>query len=210
MKKFLTTNFLSLLAIALFAVIIIQRCGHTTSTPPPKIVTTTQIIEHTHDSIVYRDRPAITSVVKPSKKDIPVKMLPDSNYAKLKIQYDSLLDAHYTKNVILDSLKIDSIGYVSTLDTLQENRILSRKWAYNIKEREKITNTTITKYAPYKNQIYIGGGLLGNENKLVSGVTLGAFLKNKNDQVYKIGVQKIVNLPITYELSTYYKLKFHK
>lgn len=203
MKEFLTKNFVSLIAIGLLVVLYLQRCG-SPSVPPSKPDTIRVEYHYYHDSTTV-SKPVIINQIRPTKEQVPPQMIPDTNYSRLKSQYEDLRDKYLTKNISVDSLKIDS-GYVATTDTTQYNKIIGRRWDYHI--RSTVIETTITKPCSPKNQIYLGGGLLGNKDHPVDGLIIGAFLKNKRDQVYKLGIQKTLSEPITYELSTYWKLKF--
>lgn len=135
-------------------------------------------------------------------------MVPDTNYARLKVQYEDLVTKYLTKNISIDSLKVDSLGTVEVKDTIGENKILGREWKYHFDIPEK--KITIIQQAKPKNQLYIGGGILGNEIKPLNGVETNILLKNKRDQLYGIGAQKIFNQPVNYKISGYFKLKFHK
>lgn len=156
--------------------------------PDPKIVTVEKIIDHFHDSTIYVNT-FHTETIKPTITKIPQVLQPDSNDAVLRKQYNKLLELYASKSVTSDTLKIDTLGYVSVLDTVQFNKLMNRKYSYKINAKERIITTTITQ--PYKpnNQVYVGGELgwgTGQQNALNS-AGIGLMFKNKKDNVLKIG-----------------------
>lgn len=156
--------------------------------PDPKITKVTQIIDHFHDSVIYRtDFHTIT--LKPTIQQIPQELKPDSNDAVLRKQYDKLLELYASMNITKDTLKIDSLGYVSVLDTIQYNNIRNRQYNYRLNSKEKITTITIREPYHAVNQVYYGGELgwgTGQQNALnTAGV--GLFFKSKSDNVLKLG-----------------------
>lgn len=207
MKEFLTKNLVSLIVIGLLSLIYFQRCNQP-SVPPakPDTVRIETIIHHYHDSVIV-SKPTIINHILASKENIPAA---DTNYNRLKTQYDSLALEYYSKNISQDSLKIDSIGTVSTIDSVSQNKIVGRKWSYHLDIKERIIDNYITLPPKLRNQIYIGGGLIGNQLKPLSGIKVGFMLKNKKDQVFGIGVEKQWSQPLLYETTMYWKIKFHK
>lgn len=150
--------------------------------PTPSVPTIT-IVRDTvwvyHDSTIHTVPTVV--VVKPPTS-IPPIYLPDTNTAKLLAQYNKLLQEHFSQKIVTDTLHIDTIGTVSTIDTLQHNDLVGRKWSYHIKERQ-ITNT-ITITQPYKsrNQVYVGGGFETIPNtSFINQVDAGLAFKNKRD-----------------------------
>jgi hypothetical protein len=80
----------------------------------------------------------------------------------------------------------DSLGTVSVIDTISQNKILGRTFDAKVKERT-IKETTIVKELP-KNQLYFGfnGGF--NKADVVSNVGTGLILKTKTDKLYQLGI----------------------
>lgn len=210
MKDFLNKNLVSLIVLALLVVVYLQRCGGNTPIAPINTHDTVTIIyHHYHDSTIV-SKPTIVNHIPAQPKDIPPEAAPDTNYSLLLAQYNNLSQLYYSKNIAKDSLKIDSTGIVRTTDTIQRNGIVGRKWDYHFDIREKITTITNTIYSPQKRQLYFGGGILGNQSQFISGGEIGIFYKDRRDRVFKIGAQKLINQPITYGLSNYWKIKLRK
>lgn len=162
---------------------------------PGNIVTVlhdTTIIHH--DTTILSER-IITKSIYPDS--IPVKYTPDSSYNKLRAQYEDLVRNHITQNIYSDTTKVDSIGYIARVDTVQENKLRGSKLAWSLKERE-ITNT-ITIREPYKpvNQLYYGGELgwgTGAGSNALNSASVGIMVKNKKDNVLKISGGYIIPL----------------
>ena len=137
----------------------------------------------------------------------PPEYIADTSYPRLKEQYDSLVVAYLAKSIYADTVKLDTLGYVAIADTLQKNSLQNRSYKYNYKIPTIHTTTTITKYAPPKNQLYMGGGVIGNKTSGVENVNLGLLLKTKKDQIYSVMVGTNVEGQINYGFQTFWKLK---
>jgi hypothetical protein len=100
------------------------------------------------------------------------------------IQLQEKLKEYYAKNVLNDTIKVDS-GYVYIKDTIQMNKILNRRLSVDMKY------PVITKEVFYKEnkrvQVYAGanGNVSKDGNFLGAGV--GLILKTKSDRLYGIG-----------------------
>lgn len=207
---FLSKNFTSLIIIGLFIFIIFRDCGGKRDNDlVPKRDTVESVVYHIYKDTVV-SQPKITLNIPATKADIPGVMMASAGYEKLLKQYDSLLNLHYSRNIQEDSLRIDSFGYVKTKDQVYGNKIITRDWITDLKIPER--TTTITIHEPYKpkNQVYIGGGLMGNETNILRGVKGGFMIKNKKDQLYGFNASHIFKYGNVYELSYYMKLKLGK
>jgi hypothetical protein len=125
--NFIKKNYLYLIIGVLSFVILLQRCTFDKpSTPvPPTVKIDTMWVKH--DSLIY-SKPKIITVIK----GVPeVQYIPDTSYAKLVVQFRSLVDLCTSQNVYSDTLRIDSIGYVNVKDTISKNRIKGRSFNYN-------------------------------------------------------------------------------
>ena len=129
-----------------------------------------------HDSLIY-------SKPKPAKiihDTIPPQYLADTNYARLKIQYDSLLREFFALKTYYDTVRLDTLGYVSVIDSVQKNGILGRSFHTNYKI-PTITNTvTIQHYEKPKAKVFIGGGIDLSPSLAPTGAH-GGLLLNKTD-----------------------------
>ena len=99
----------------------------------------------------------------------------------------ALLKDYYSKVLYKDTLILpDSLGTVSVIDTITQNKILGRTFNANVKQRT-IKETTIVKELP-KTKIFYGleGGF--NKADFVSSVGAGVLINTKKDKIYQLGV----------------------
>ena len=195
-------NILSIAILILAVIIVLQRSGSS-----PDIIEKSIVVRDTiwqkKDSVIYTSPKVIQTI---PVKIISEKYLPDSNYDKLVLQYQELVKLHLSKNVQKDSVKIDSIGFVKVIDTVQNNIVQNRKWEYNIKY--PIIKETVIQPSKKVNQLYIGGGLQGNQYNIINSINGGVLYKNKKDQLYGLSVGINTNGQAVYGVSSYWKIKF--
>ena len=195
-------NILSIAILILAVIIVLQR-----SNSSPDIIEKPIVIRDTvwqkKDSVIYTSPKVVQTI---PVKIISEKYLPDPNYDKLVLQYQELVKLHLFKNVQKDSVKIDSIGFVKVTDTVQNNIVQNRKWEYNIKY--PIIKETVIQPSKKVNQLYIGGGLQGNQYNIINSINGGILYKNKKDQLYGLSIGVNTNGQVVYGLSSYWKIKF--
>ena len=195
-------NILSIAILILAVIIILQRINSS-----PDIIEKSIVIRDTiwqkKDSVIYTSPKVVQTI---PLKIISEKYLPDPNYNKLVLQYQELVKLHLAKNIQKDSVQIDSIGFVKVTDTVQNNIIQNRKWEYNIKY--PIIKETIIEPPKKINQLYIGGGLQGNQYNIINSINGGILYKNKKDQLYGLSIGVNTNGQVVYGLSSYWKIKF--
>ncbi len=195
-------NILSIAILILAVIIVLQR-----SNSSPDIIEKPVVIRDTvwqkKDSVIYTSPKVVQTI---PVKIISEKYLPDPNYDKLVLQYQELVKLHLSKNVQKDSVKIDSIGFVKVTDTVQNNIVQNRKWEYNIKY--PIIKETVIQPSKKVNQLYIGGGLQGNQYNIINSINGGILYKNKKDQIYGLSVGINTNGQVVYGVSSYWKIKF--
>lgn len=202
--QLIKNNFLNLIVLILVVVILLQKCGNNAPSEKPAITRDTVWVHK--DSVVYSKPQIIKTIPVNIYTDTTlIKYLPDSNYTDLLKQYQSVVYELLNKNVYLDSLKIDSLGYVKVLDTLSKNLIIGRSYKYDLKY--PIVKETITLPAKKVNQVYVGGGLFGTRLTPIQTIHLGLLFKSKKDGVVipSVGVDK--NLEIQYGIQSYWKIK---
>ena len=195
-------NILSIAILILAVIIVLQR-----SNSSPDIIEKSIVIRDTiwqkKDSVIYTSPKVVQTI---PLKIISEKYLPDPNYYKLVLQYQELVKLHLAKNIQKDSVQIDSIGFVKVTDTVQNNIVQNRKWEYNIKY--PIIKETIIEPPKKINQLYIGGGLQGNQYNIINSINGGILYKNKKDQLYGLSIGVNTNGQVVYGLSSYWKIKF--
>ena len=195
-------NILSIAILILAVIIVLQR-----SNSSPDIIEKPIVIRDTvwqkKDSVIYTSPKVMQTI---PVKIISEKYLPDPNYDKLVLQYQELVKLHLAKNIQKDSVQIDSIGFVKVTDTVQNNVVQNRKWEYNIKY--PIIKETIIEPPKKINQLYIGGGLQGNQYNIINSINGGILYKNKKDQLYGLSIGVNTNGQAVYGVSSYWKIKF--
>jgi hypothetical protein len=195
-----------LVIIGLVIVILLQRqCTSGTLPEEPVVITKVDTLwKEVHDTI-KKDVPIYISIpTKPGPEYIP-----SDNCDSLRKQYLVLRDKYITRNVYVDTIKIDTFGIVKVIDTVQFNRLLTRLSIPDLKIPIITKETTIIKKADPVRQLYIGGNLFGNQNNLQA-ITPGLIYKTKKDQIYQANVGLNFDGSITYGLGMYWKIKLYK
>ena len=106
-----------------------------------------------HDSLIVKK----LKVKETIHDTLPPEYIADTNYPKLKAQYDALVIAYLAKNIYADTVKLDTLGYVAVADTVHKNELLGRSYKYNYKIPTVTITNTITKQAPPKGALFMGG-----------------------------------------------------
>ena len=194
----------SLIILLLIILLLLSRCNQSKLNPQNPIVTRDTIwISHT-DTIKTKPKLVYTD----PKIRIDSIFLPNKDYAKLHKQYQDLLVLYFQRNVLKDTLKLDSLGHVYVTDTISKNLVSSRIYTYLIKYPKVIE--TIILPSVSRNQLYIGGSLQGNLINPVSQINAGFMLKNKKDQLYGISAGINMNGQLQLGISSYWKISFRK
>lgn len=180
MREFISRNFSTIL-IALLAFLLLW---HRQPAPAPQqptitIVRDTQWLPYASQLPAYQ--PIIIRTQPPAA--VPPAYQPDTTYAGLLAQFQRLLDAHLTTTVQADTIRLDTLGHVAILDSVRENRIVSRSAAYSW--RLPVVTNTVTIQEPYKptRGLYIGGGLTAGTDYAITGIDGGLMLRTKRDQL---------------------------
>ena len=158
-----------------------------------------------HDSIIVRKVPKPYEVIVEiaSKPE----MLADTNYARLKEQYNALLQLYINKFAYNDTIRVGSYGYIALLDTVKENKIAYRRTRDNFNIPIVKETKTITKYAPPTRNVFVGAGVLVNNTLGIRAAEAGMILKTKKDQLYNIKASVDLDGNVMYGVGYYYKLK---
>jgi hypothetical protein len=205
-------RFLSFIVITLAVIVFSQRScyqriiGNFTNQRDTTVIIDTVL--DIHDSVIIRKVPVIERDTSYLPTD--TQYLPSPDYIVLKSRFEALVKEHTIRNIYSDSLKLDSIGYIVVSDSVQFNKLFDRSYKYHY-EIPNITKTiTIVEHPKKTNQVYLGGGILGNKIKGVSGAELGLLLKNKKDQIYGVKISSDINGNVLYGVQSYWKIKLKK
>ncbi len=155
MKKYLN---IKNIIIAILCIVLLfnylKGCGKKEETKPTETIKIGgkkyEVVKKEIDTFYIES----TKIVKKPGKDIYhdttiyVPVPQDVDTAKILSQF-------YAKNVYIDTLKLqDSLGIVSLVDTIKENKILHRTFKATVKE--KIIEQKIYIKEPPKRQLYFG------------------------------------------------------
>jgi hypothetical protein len=202
--KFIKDNLLTVVILVLLSIIVLQKCGAPAPVEAPTVVRdTTWIVK---DSLIVSKPQLIKSISIESHDTIINQYLPDTNYAKLVLQYQEVVNTLLAKNIHSDSIRIDSNGYVKITDTVQRNLITGRSSQVNI--RYPIIKETITLPAKKVTQMYVGGLLQANPG--INQIGVGALLKTRNDFLFGTSLGVNTDGNIQYGVGAYWKLKLKK
>lgn len=199
------TSFYTGIILVLVLIILLQRactpkCTESTPVEPTvEVDTLYKYINHTETKIVTKTKTDTQYVKEPW-------MVPDTNYAALKKQFQDLVSLYASKNIYQDTIRIDSIGIVVLTDTVRKNTLGDRTYTHNYKIPTVVVTKTIP--LPPKRQLYIGGAIGATYPVSISTVQAGLLLKNKKDQIFGVGVGLDTRGVLTYQFSTYWKISF--
>jgi hypothetical protein len=132
--------------------------------------------------------------------------LADTNYAALKVQFDNLVKMYTALAIYVDSVKLDTLGYVVVTDSIRENKITGRTWKYDYKIPFVTKTVTVTNQAPAKTQLYVGGGVNTTQTLGLHSAEAGLILKTKKDKIYGLKAGSDINGNISYGFQTYWKI----
>ena len=113
------------------------------------------------------------------------------------------------QTVYRDTIRLDSIGTITVLDTVFQNKLGKRTILkdYNI---PLVTKTfTIIKAQQPKRQLYIGGNLFGDKTTLQLFVP-GLIYKDRKDRVYQANVGVNFDGTLTFGAGAYWKINLNK
>lgn len=204
--KELRSNIFNLIVLVLIAIVLIQRCNDAPSgqSDSVKIIRDTMWVSN-DTTIVSKPQIIKTIPYEVSRETIIKEYLPDSNYAGLLKQYEDLVSQLLAKNIMQDSIRIDTNGYVKITDTVQKNLIVGRSTEVSMKY--PIIKETIIQPAFKTRQLYLGGQVSASQGQLINGLNGGLLLKNKKDQIYGVTVGLNTQGQVFYGLQSYWKLK---
>jgi len=150
-----------------------------------------------HDTVIYKKG---KTIIKDTTIFVEVPSVVDTN---------KVLEDFYSKNVYKDTITLnDSLGTISLIDTISENKIQDRK--YNIKIREKIVKEFLVVKEPSKGQLYIGGIVNVDKVNLLNYVGPSLLYKTKKDNLYSFGIGYNIDKSVSIQGGTYWKIKLKK
>jgi len=183
MKKLLN---LKNIAIALLIVIVVfQQCGGNKKTTGEIVKVDGkkyELIKHEIDTVEV----VKTKVVTKKGEDIYHETIKEVSIPTI-VDTQALLHDYFAKNIYKDTLQLpDSLGTVSLIDTITQNKILGRTFNASVKQRT-IKETLIVKELP-KTKVFYGfeGGF--NKADVVSHLGFGVLINTKKDKMFHLGI----------------------
>ena len=210
------TNLSYLLIIAaLLVVILLQRECNNPKPCPPCIgkVDTVKTVDTVYVTVKaeLKSKPKLKKKVPPVS--IPDTLKPvDTTYNALAEKYTAVVKEYSTQNIYEDSITVDSVGYIILTDTVQYNKLQSRKGSAvlnipHIKERVVVTEKVVQ---PAVRQLYIGGGISTSKYLTNTTAEVGLLYKTKRDNIYGTHVGMTVGGLVMYGFQTYWKIQLKK
>ena len=183
MKKLL--NIKNIALILLIVIVIFQQCGGNKK-GTGEIVKVDgkkyELIKHEIDTFEI----VKTKVVTKKGEDIYHETIKEVTIPAI-VDTQALLQDYFAKNIYKDTLQLpDSLGTVSLIDTITQNKILGRTFNASVKQRI-IKETTIVKELP-KTKLFYGfeGGF--NKADVVSHLGFGVLVNTKKDKMFHLGL----------------------
>ena len=188
---------------ALLFIVAAQHKGCNTPEIKADTVTLHDTTWLTHDSLIVK-KLKVKEIIHDT---LPPEYIADTNYPKLKAQYDALVIAHLAKKVYADTVKLDTLGYVAVADTVHKNELQNRSYKYNYKIPTITVTTIITKQAPPKGALFIGGGFTNTKQLELQTIQGGVRYKTKKDNIFGLHIGLNNNSQVIYGVSSYWKIK---
>jgi len=178
MEKYIG-NFKNLIILVLIIVIIfLRQCSGDGGEITPSEPTIVTKVETKYDTITIDKK-----VYVPKWKTKIVTQV-DSILVNTKIDTLEVLKDYYAKNVFVDKIELDSLGFVTITDTIWKNTLFNR-----LVESEIIIHTTTVTQTEYINprEFYIGFGLNGT-TKQFNYVGGSILYRTRKKQAFGLGI----------------------
>ena len=196
-------NLVNIIVLVLLVIVALQRCEPTGPSEQPTIVRDTVLV--VKESLTVT-KPQLVETIESHDSIIMKEYVPDTNYAKLVLQYQEVVNQLLAKNIQKDSVAIDSVGYVKITDTVQKNLVIGR--SVQTKISYPIIRETITLPAKKTNQLYVGGAILASPAP--NAIMGSALLKTRNDFLFGGSLSINTYGDLQYGVHSYWKIKLKK
>lgn len=195
--------FLPIIIVILLLIILLQKsCKGKDVIDEPTSVTKIDTVWKIRTDTIIKTVKEISVIHVPVPSD--PQYHPSDDIDTCKARFNRLLKDMLTKRVYADTLKLDSLGTITIIDTVFMNKLGKRTKIYDYKI--PFVTKTVTKQADPKRQLYVGGNLFGDKTKLQL-LTPGILYKTKKDHIYQVNVGINFDGSITYGAGIYYKIK---
>ena len=171
------TKLQNLIIVVLCILLFLRTFGGGETIPTERVVTK---IETRYDTLTVEKKVYVPKYTT----RIETKTITDTIVLKSKIDTLEILKDYYSKYVYQDTLKLDSLGYITIIDTITQNKIFSR----NFDSQVLIPTTTITNEIYLNRAKFFGGVSLGGNSKQINFLSGDLLYKSKRDNVYGLGL----------------------
>lgn len=104
-----------------------------------------------------------------------------------EVDTTEILKIYYSKNVLFDVLTLpNGMGTISLTDTISENKIKSRLFTTEIKE--KIVIETVVETEKMKTKYFVGIDFGVNSQDFINHISTGIMVKTKKDKIYNFNL----------------------
>jgi hypothetical protein len=189
----------------LVGILVLQRtCNKPVDKPCPPVVVTDTVNQVIHDTVITI-KPDVVYTKKDTVWITLIQYEADTNYAKLKQQYEDLGNKYFSLNVYQNKLSLGKYGAVTIKDSVSNNMLIGSQIASSGLVIPTEVQIVQQPYQPVR-QLFLGGGFTGTYRSPVNGISVGALYKDLKDRV--VGVNVGWNGQMTLSASYYWKVKF--
>ena len=200
-------NFTYIIIAVLVVIIFLQRsCSSVSTTEEPTVITKYDTVwKETHDTITKEVEVVKIQYIKPEGPEYT----PGEHIDTCRARFSYLLKQHIARRTYTDTIKLDSLGTITVIDTVWLNKLKERTYIKNYKIPLVTKTTTIIKQPDPKRQLYIGGNLFGDKTTLQL-LTPGLIYKDRKDRVYQANVGVNFDGTLIFGVGTYWKINLNK
>jgi hypothetical protein len=181
--------------VVLVVIIILMRSCSDVDSKEVLYTKTDTIYKEIKDTVIKK-----VNVV--SVKYVPVK-------EPIFTSVDTCNKEYNKQTVYRDTISIDSIGSLTVIDTVFQNKLGKRTIFKDYNIPSVIKTVTIIKEQDPKRQLYIGGNLFGDRRTLQI-ITPGVIYKDRKDRVYQANVGVDFDGTLNFGVGTYWKINLKK
>jgi len=199
-------NFTYIIIAVLVIIILLQRgCSGKTISEPIVVTKYDTVWKETHDTITKEVEVVKIQYVKPEGP----QYTPGEHIDTCRARFNYLLKQHTARRTYKDTIKLDSLGTITVIDTVWLNKLSKRIYIKDYKIPLVTKTTTIIKQQDPKRQLYIGGNLFGDKTTLQS-FTPGLIYKDRKDRVYQANIGVNFDGTLIFGVGTYWKINLNK
>ena len=152
------------------------------------------------DTITKWDTVTISNLVYVPKWNTKTEIIHDTILAN--IDTVSILKDYYAKYSYIDTINLDTLGYITINDTITRNSILFR----NVQPNLFIPTTTITNTVYINKREFFGGVSVGSTPTAIQNLNGEILFVNKKRQAYGVGVGINNTFTPIYTFRMYWKI----